>query len=500
MTTQQLRRNWLVPRAKGWLGALGYAMGGLLLSLITLADAAQPVSLGLICALTGWRALAAALGSLLGLELLGAELQGKIWSAGGCVLALALGKRREAGSPFLMAAAASLLVSGIGLLFQMAFGDRTPLGVYYLRVALAAGSTFLFTRAKQWQLPRLHRQDTALAQVRLEILAGVLDQTRLLLLEAPPPGIDEEALLARTRERACGSCPVRKTCGDWGKITTSFLHIPLNDTAAIPCRKPSRMITELRRSQEQLRALKGEGARREECRRAVMQQYAFVSAMLRDLSGQLPHRGKMLDLRFRADAEVASCGREPDNGDVCESFDGPGGSWFLLLCDGMGTGIGAAEEAKTAHSMVKKMLCAGFPPEHALESVNSLCCLRGRAGAVTVDLVQVELDSGKASIYKWGAAPSYLLSEEGVKKIGTAGPPPGLGVEKVRETVDRLSLRRGEVLILASDGVEGEGVLPRLRIGPGEPLGEIAAKFLEAGWSEGADDATVAAVRLYPST
>ena len=500
MTTQQLRRNWMAPRVKGWLGALGYALGGLVLSLISLAGAAQPVSLGLICALTGWRAMAAALGSLLGLELLGAELQGKVWTAGGCLLALALGKRREAGSPFLMAAAASLLVSGTGLLFQMALGDRTPLGVYYLRVALAAGSTFLFNRAKTWRIPDLRRGETALAQVRLEIMAGVLDQTRLTLLEAPPPGIDEEAILARTRERACGSCPVRKTCGESEKFTTKFLHIPLNDTAAIPCRKPSRMITELRRGQEQLRALRGEGARREECRQAVMQQYAFLSGLLRDLSDRLPHRGKKLHLRFRADAEVASCGREPENGDLCESFDGPGGCFFILLCDGMGTGIGAAEEAKNAHSMLKKMLCAGFPPEHALESVNSLCCLRGRAGAVTVDLVQIELDSGKASLYKWGAAPSYLLSEEGVKKIGTAGPPPGLGVEKGRETVDRLSLRRGEVLILTSDGVEMEGATARLRISPGEPLGEIAAKFLESGWSEGADDATVAAVRLYPST
>jgi hypothetical protein len=429
------------------------------------------------------------------------ELQGRVWAAGGCILALALGKRRETEqSPFLMAAAAGLLVSGTGLLFQVCFGDRTPLGVYYLRVALAAGSTFLLTRAKYWHLPALPQRETALTQVRLEILAGVLDQTRLTLLEAPPPGIDEEAILARTRERACGSCPVRKTCGDSGRITAKYLHMPLQDTAAIPCRKPSRMLLELRRSQEQLRALRGEGARREECRQAVMQQYAFLSGMLRDLSDQLPHRGKKLNLRFRADAEVVSCGKEPENGDLCESFDGPGGCRFVLLCDGMGTGIGAAQEAKEARNMLKKMLCAGFPPEHALESINSLCCLRGRAGAVTLDLAKIELDSGKASVYKWGAAPSYLISEEGVKKIGTAGPPPGLGVEKVRETVDRLSLRRGEVLILASDGVEVEDTLPRLGIGPGEPLGEIAAKFLESGWKTGSDDATVAAVRLYPST
>ena len=507
MTHTQMRRKWLALGNTPWLrrglAGLGYALGGFALSMISLAGTPQPISLGLICALTGWRVLAAAVGSLLGLELfwgMGAA-QGKFWIAGGCLLALALGKRREAEqSPFLLPAGAGLLVSATGLLFQMFLGDQTPLGVYYLRVVLAAGSAFLFLQAKNWHLPRFNRGETALTQVRLEILAGVLDQTRQQLLEAAPPGIDEDAILARTRERACGSCPVRKGCQDCGKITTGFLHIHLNDTAAIPCRKPSRMLLELRRSQEQLRSLRGEGARREECRRAVMQQYRFLSEMLRDLSAQLPQRGKKLHLRFRPESEVVSCSREPENGDLCQCFDGPGGSYFLLICDGMGTGLGAAQEAKTAMGMLKKMLTAGFPPEHALESVNSLCCLRGRAGAVTMDLARIDLATGKAAIYKWGAAPSFLLGENGVKKVGTAGPPPGLQVEKTRETVDRLSLGEGEVLILVSDGVEVGGALTRLRIGPGEPLGEIAAKFLESGWLSGADDATVAAVRLHPST
>ena len=507
MTHTQMRRKWLalgnIPWLRRGIAGLGYALGGFALSLISLAGCAQPISLGLVCALTGWRVLAAAVGSLLGLEIfwgMGAA-QGKVWTVGGCLLALVLGKRREAAqSPFLLPAAAGLLVSATGLLFQMFLEDRTPLGIYYVQVALASGSAFLFLRTKHCRLPAFHRGETALTQVRLEILAGVLDQTRQQLLEAAPPGIDEDALLARTRERACGSCPVRKNCQDGGKITTQFLHIPLNDTAAIPCRKPSRMLLELRRSQEQFRALRGEAARREECRLAVMQQYRFVSRMLRDLSAQLPQRGKKLHLRFRPESEVVSCGREPENGDLCQCFDGPGGSYFLLICDGMGTGLGAAQEAKTAMGMLKKMLTAGFPPEHALESVNSLCCLRGRAGAVTMDLTRIDLSNGKAALYKWGAAPSYVLGENGMKKIGTAGPPPGLQMEKTRETVDRLSLGEGEVLILVSDGVEVGGDLSRLRIGPGEPLGEIAAKFLESGWLSGADDATVAAVRLHPST
>ena len=103
-------------------------------------------------------------------------------------------------------------------------------------------------------------------------------------------------------------------------------------------------------------------------------------------------------------------------------------------------------------------------------------------------------------MYKWGAAPSYLIRDGGAEKIGTAGPPPGLSIKNARETVQRLSLRRGEVLILLSDGVDGEGALRRIKMISTQPPGELAAKVLEFGARNAEDDATVAAVRLFPGT
>ena len=490
-------------------GAAGFGLAGFCLSGVSLLGSAQPLAMGLTCALTGWRAAASALGSLAGYRIFWpGESQGIVWTLGGCLTALLLGKRRQIReAPLLMPAMASFLVSAVGLAFQVFWKDQTSVPVYLLRVALAGVTTGLWPagqRASAWLIreiqSRYRKGGTAMAQVRLEIMAGVLNQTRQLMLELPEATIDEEALLARTRERACGSCPVRKTCTDGGRITTRLLHEPLTDTGSIPCRKPSRMLTELRRSQEQLRQMGAERKRREEYRGAVMQQYQFLGDFLRDTSDALPKMGRPVNLCFRVDAEIVTGGKESDNGDICQYFDGPGGCFYMVLCDGMGTGMGAAQEARTAMAMLKKMLTAGFPAEYALGSINSLCCLRGRAGAVTVDLLQIQQDTGKAAIYKWGAAPSYLLTGERTEKIGTAGPPPGLSLEKSRETVDRLSLRRGEVLILISDGVDAQSVLHRERFDPGQPLGEIAAGILEAGWRSGAEDATVAAIRLHPST
>ena len=202
--------------------------------------------------------------------------------------------------------------------------------------------------------------------------------------------------------------------------------------------------------------------------------------------------------RFEPEVAVCSMGKESSNGDRCLWFAGTGCRYYVLLVDGMGTGLGAAQEATAAGDMLRRLLISGFPAEHALESLNSLCALRGRAGAVSVDLLEMHLDTGAASLYKWGAAGSILLSRNGPDKIGTAGPPPGLSVTENRETVDRLSLRRGETLVMLSDGVDGEDALRRAAACWRQTPGEIAAAALEAVDEDQADDATAAVVRLRP--
>ena len=164
----------------------------------------------------------------------------------------------------------------------------------------------------------------------------------------------------------------------------------------------------------------------------------------------------------------------------------------------MGPGIGAAQEGQTAASLLRQMLSAGFPAEHALRSLNSLLALRGRAAAVTIDLAELRLDTGRATVYKWGAAPSLLLSGALADKIGTASPPPGLSVTDGRETVERLSLRRGEVLVLLSDGVDGEAVRRGSALHSQRPPEELAAEILECGTRDTDDDATVVVIRLVP--
>ncbi len=381
----------------------------------------------------------------------------------------------------------------IVVLFMGGYSDWLP--VPALLIGSVAGS-FLPVPGKV-----AHRRgETGAAQVRLELAAGVLSQTQQLLLEIPEVPVDEDALVTRAAERSCSSCPCRKSCKDTrriGQLSGLLLHKPLLSAEELPivCRKSGRFLAELHRSQEQLRSIRADRERQREYRAAVVQQYRFLSSFLQDLADRLARRGDPAPV-YQPQVRVFGNRPQEDNGDRCLCFPGIGSRYYVLLCDGMGTGLGAVQEGRTAGVLLRRMLSAGYPAEHALQSINSLCALRDRAGAVTLDLAELQLDSGKAVLYKWGAAPSYLVSGLGAEKLGAAGPPPGLAVTDYRLITERVSLNRGQLLVMVSDGVPEREALRCCMEGVGSPPAELAAAMLESCHCSGEDDATVVTICL----
>lgn len=345
------------------------------------------------------------------------------------------------------------------------------------------------------------RGETGVAQVRLEMAAGVLAQTEQLLLETPAVPVDEDALVARAAELACNGCPCRKTCKDQKRIAQlpgPVLHKQLLTPEELPirCRKSGRFLAQLHRSQEQLRSIRADRERQKEYRAAVIQQFRFLSLFLQELSDQLPRRQNAVLPAFHPVTQAFGNRPAPDNGDRYLCFPGTGCKYYVLLCDGMGTGLGAVQEGKTAGMLLKRLLTAGYPAEHALRSLNSLCALRDRAGAVTVDLAELQLDTGRARIYKWGAAPSYLVTDLCVERLGLVGPPPGLSVTDYRESVEQVSLRRRELLVLVSDGLEEGAAMACCKALQGKAPQELANAVLDSGQLGGVDDATLILIRL----
>lgn len=350
---------------------------------------------------------------------------------------------------------------------------------------------------------QIHRRgETGAAQVQLELAAGVLAQTRLLLRDAPESAIDTDALVKRAAESACAGCALRRNCRDARRLAMLpgvLLQKPLLSPEELPirCRKSGRFLAELHRSQEKLRSIQADRGRQREYREAVDQQYRFLSGYLQGLSDRLSRRTDPVQLRYTPKVRVYGNCSADTNGDRCVHFPGVRGKYYVALCDGMGTGTGAVQEGKTAVSLLQKMLTIGFPAEHALASLNSLCALRERAGAVTVDLAEISLESGKAIIYKWGAAPSYLVGRGGAEKLGSTSLPPGISVTDCREITCRCSLGGERILLLVSDGLSQEQILGcSLHTMSAEGLG---CTLLDGMRQQGEDDATLVVIQLLPA-
>ena len=382
----------------------------------------------------------------------------------------------------------------VGLFFLYLWGTWDLYILPGLYVGGIAGSFFFRGRS-----PALRRGETGTAQVRLELAAEVLTQTRRLFLELPERVVDEDALVGRAVADACGGCAAREHCRDVRKLQNlpgSLLREPLLTVQELPvrCRKASRVLIQLRRAQEQMRTIRADRARQREYREAVAQQYGFLGDYLRNLSDDLSRREPAAEPLYDPVVCVYGNRRQDRNGDRCTSFAGTGNRYYIILCDGMGTGEGALRESTAAGKQLEALLRCGFPPEHALATLNSLCALRDRAASVTVDLAQLELDSGKATLYKWGAAPSWLVTATGAEKLGNITAPPGLSVTDTHQTAVSVLLKRGQLLVLASDGIDPEAVEDACA--HAHSPAALAQQILKATDSQ--DDATLVTLQLLP--
>lgn len=342
---------------------------------------------------------------------------------------------------------------------------------------------------------------TGIAQVRLEQAANTLDALQRMLLRGTEPELDKSSLMRQAAEGACDTCPERKNCKARSVLPllpTDILERPGLQSTDLPpgCKKTARLLAQLRQGQEQLRRIKANRAAQRSYRAALLDQTAFLERLVRSLGDDLATLRPARIPRFRLDLGICRRSLEDLCGDSVVTFSGPGGKDYVLLCDGMGTGEEARKAGLDTVSLLRQYLQTGFTPAEALRSFNSLCALTGTGGWSTVDLLEVDLVTGSAALYKWGAWPSYLISGGQLKKIGTAGPPPGLS-QLARESVDRLSLVEGEVLIMLSDGAGEEGLLRHQWTGHRASAEQIAAELLELG-AQRYDDATVAVVRLVP--
>ncbi len=125
----------------------------------------------------------------------------------------------------------------------------------------------------------------------------------------------------------------------------------------------------------------------------------------------------------------------------------------IILSDGMGTGLKAAEESRAACDLTRKLLNTGFSLDLALNTVNSTLYLRTpEENFTTIDIGYFDTFTGLMTFKKIGAMPSYIKRDWHVEEVEACNLPAGILKEIEIGTTER-KLETGDFVIMISDGI-----------------------------------------------
>ncbi|MBQ9858491.1 MAG: SpoIIE family protein phosphatase [Oscillospiraceae bacterium] len=148
------------------------------------------------------------------------------------------------------------------------------------------------------------------------------------------------------------------------------------------------------------------------------------------------------------------------SGDKSTYFKTDDGILYVILSDGMGTGCEAEKYSKNAVSVLETFLKSGVNADSAVRILNDLMLLKNQneTDCCTVDLVSINLFTGKTLIFKYGAAASYMKYEEEVERITGTSLAAGLGFppEDAPDSF-KVEMYPGSFAVMVSDGVTSGG-------------------------------------------
>jgi len=359
--------------------------------------------------------------------------------------------------------------------------------------------------------PSGHRPKPAVRN--MQQAAGLFLELGDGLLETLPEmtPADPSMIFDRAADRVCKGCVLFGTC--WSGACEAYdalcqAAMPMLQRGAVlrddfpvsflaRCRRIEQLLTAINQELDGILYRRQFRHRLEESRTMLAEQYRIFSAYLTHTVRVLTEEDRKRRM-YAPVLGVATRERRGNaiSGDRGASFRTLRHLHYVLLCDGMGSGAEAMQESVSAVRLLQGLLTAGFHPEDALQMLNGIYLLRDDGAFSTVDLLEADLAVGVVTLWKWGSAPTYLLQDGELIKIGTALPPPGLEGTGRAERF-QLSLGAGDLLVLLSDGADLPGTEEMIREWRGRSPKELAAAIVEREDGE-EDDRTAVVLKLQP--
>lgn len=144
-------------------------------------------------------------------------------------------------------------------------------------------------------------------------------------------------------------------------------------------------------------------------------------------------------------------------GDSAAVFYDGNGRLIAIISDGMGTGGRAAVDGAMTAAMAESLLKAGIGVDSTLQTVNSaLMAKSGDESLATLDLVIIDLFTGKTDFKKAGAAGTIVKRTRRTEYIEMSSMPAGI-MPSISFAETERDLTAGDKIIMVSDGIVASG-------------------------------------------
>ena len=142
----------------------------------------------------------------------------------------------------------------------------------------------------------------------------------------------------------------------------------------------------------------------------------------------------------------------PPNGDCITRFECTDGRYYVLICDGMGTGGEASFTSRISSAFLEEILRAGADITVALTMLNNYMRSRSLECSAGIDLMEIDRFTGEARFVKSGAAPSFVIRDGRLFRLCSKTVPIGI-LRALDAEMIRFTLERGDIIVMLSDGV-----------------------------------------------
>lgn len=169
-------------------------------------------------------------------------------------------------------------------------------------------------------------------------------------------------------------------------------------------------------------------------------------------------KNKKPSLKFDMDIAVSQCAASGlINGDCCGWNRLDDDRIVMVLSDGMGKGKKAASESLMVVKTIMSLLRCGVNTDMTLKTVNTIMMMKDDEDSfATVDLIIADKRTGRARLYKIGAAPTLIRHKDRVEEVKLAAVPLGI-VNGLKIRYVETEIKKGDWIIMMSDGISDGG-------------------------------------------